>query len=49
MSEQPDPNQCGLCGETYPVPSLARDCEERHSGHPLRAQDCPALLATVIG
>lgn len=47
MSEQPDDHLCELCGESYPVPSLARDCEQRH-GHPLRAQDCPALLATVI-
>lgn len=48
MSEQPDPSQCGVCGEPYPVPSLARDCEERH-GHPLRARDVPMLVKKRVG
>lgn len=47
MSEQPDDTRCQVCDTSYPVASLARDCEQRH-GHPLRAQDCPALLAKVI-
>lgn len=25
-----DPHRCETCGTTHPVPSLARDCEERH-------------------
>jgi hypothetical protein len=36
-----------VCGVAYVVPSLARDCEERH-GHPLRACDVPALIAKRI-
>lgn len=25
-----DPWRCAVCGRTYPVPSLARDCERKH-------------------
>lgn len=25
-----DPHHCRLCGQAYPVPSLARDCEAKH-------------------
>lgn len=23
---------CSICGQTYPVPTLARDCEAKHQG-----------------
>ena len=49
MSGQPDPYQCADCGVEHPVPSLARDCEDRHRGHPQRARDVPALISKRIG
>jgi hypothetical protein len=50
MSEQPDPYQCAGCGTEYPVPSLARDCEQRHEqGHPVRASDVPMFVKKRIG
>jgi hypothetical protein len=47
-SPPPDPYQCQDCGTAYPVPSLARDCEQYHA-HPLRAEDVQALLPKEIG
>lgn len=43
----PESYLCEVCGTGYPVPSLARDCEQRHA-HPLRAQDVQALLAKHV-
>lgn len=48
MSEQPDPHQCGVCGTEHAVPSLARECEERH-GHPVRAKDVPMFVRKRVG
>jgi len=42
-----DQYQCAVCGTAHAVPSLARDCEQRHT-HPLRAQDVQALLAKKV-
>lgn len=48
MPDQADSTHtCEVCGTSYPVPSLTRDCEQRHT-HPLRAQDVPALLPKTI-
>ena len=50
MSETPpDPWRCQVCGREFAVPSLARDCEEQHAGHPVRAKDVPALIQKRIG
>lgn len=36
---RPDPWACAVCAQTWPVPSLARACEQDHQAQQLQQED----------